>query len=40
MYEELTEQQLLVENMVADSIEQQREFMEMQSMYMDNMLEA
>ena len=38
-FDDLTEEELLKENMIADSIKQQREFIEMQTMYEENQLE-
>ncbi|WP_306755979.1 hypothetical protein [Agathobacter rectalis] len=38
-YDELSEEELLKENMLADDIEQQKEYMEMQAMYEANELE-
>lgn len=38
-YDELSEEEIFELNMLADDIEQQREYMEMQSMYEANQLE-
>ena len=38
-YDELSEEEIFELNMLADEIEQQREYMEMQSMYEANQLE-
>lgn len=38
-YDELSEEEIFELNMLADDIEQQREYMEMQSMYEVNQLE-
>ena len=38
-YDELSETEIFKENMLADDIEQQKEYMEMQSMYEANELE-
>ena len=39
-YDEVTREEVIKENMIADSIEQQREYFEMQNMYLDNSLEC
>lgn len=39
-YDSLTDRELLIENLKYDAIEQEREFLEMQTLYLDNALEA
>lgn len=39
-FEDMTEEEIFIENMKADEIAQEREYREMEAMYLDNQLEV